>query len=311
MPLFVEYAIMTKVSTARLVRQGCPPSARRRLTALPLAVLLAAAVAPLAPAQAKVEPNAGTGPYIGNLLFGFGNAKGIAENRRKLLLPGAQNQGQLIRQIRAESRFGTAKWGLISGPDSASAIHGLTYAFGEREAASVPDNSAFFASAAAIAPLSGGGTGRLGLGVAVGDARRHVAVLGVASYLSPSAVDVEATITGRLGPRDHQERGRLLLDHVRSGDLWYTVGARWITESNSPRLSTGQIFEGALTYARPTDDVDKLGPTITISWFFSDDKALLVDEMGIEMRSPFGERAFLSARYGTRGHVTIALEKRF
>jgi hypothetical protein len=233
------------------------------------------------------------------------------------------------------SRLGALKWGALFRPGSSYEFQSFTYSPGQRDINSTKGDShiAEFVTGSVLVPVHGsraGPTGRIGAGVVCGDPSRKVYGLGVATYLSPSAVDFEMSFSLRLGANeespdglwttpdrlDRATRPRLLLDHIRAGDLWFAGGARWIANPSSSSLAAGQIFEAALTYALPKQS-RALGTTLTVSHMYSAQDAFAVDKYGFEIRTPVvhreedAEPVVFSARYGTRGHWTFAFEGRF
>jgi hypothetical protein len=230
------------------------------------------------------------------------------------------------------------KLGLFLGRNSTQQFGLLDLSLGEwgEKRAKV----AAFLSASEQIPLGQEGSisvFRAGGGFAFGDPDRVIGCVSGASYLSPDALDVEASLSYRLCSAEkmarsrweQKEEQRYLLDHIRASDLWASGSARWISDSRSGDLANGQIFEGCLTYAFPARQAETQTPftsldrslikttTLSVSRIYCAQKALSVDEFGFEIRTPIGGLdafqvpLYFSARYGTRDHFTFALEGRF
>ena len=230
---------------------------------------------------------------------------------------------------------------------TASAFGTLTYSFGEQAAtADANMRTAIFATASAITPLDSTGdsaSGRVGLGLLAGDPDHVVSGLSVASYLTPSALDVEGSISLKVGEaqtgaargmlelndlegswnRDQwvANRGRHLADHVRPGDWWLSGNVRSLSSFNS--IPASVALEGSLLYALRqrayTNDKDQspiAATTLELSGTYCTQRLLKVDEFGLELRTPIGGHGrnawpiFASGRYGTRKDFTLAIEAR-
>lgn len=223
----------------------------------------------------------------------------------------------------------------------------LTYSLGEQVVnASENFRRAVFVTASALGPLDSSGTGavsRFGIGMLAGDPRRVVSGLSVASFISPSALDAEASISLKAlsSPIDKEpsstrsytdpwwdrrtwvaNREPHLMDHVRSGDLWLAGNVRYISNSNT--FPTSTALEATLTYAlrRRSYENDKTqspiaATTLELTGTYCAQHMLGVDELGVELRTPIGGHGlhawpiYFSARYGTRSDFTLALETRF
>lgn len=196
-----------------------------------------------------------------------------------------------------------------------------------------------FLTASEVLPTSGSGSRqatRISGGFGLGDPDLAVIVLSAARYISPAATDLEASLNFKIAPEfvkrgakietDQQLKqaasARRLLDHVRPGDVWLSGTYRSISNSASGGLPNGFMIEGALTYALSekearTSKYPVPATYLCLSGIYCPQKALGVDEWGIEIRTPLSkpedyERPiYLSARYGTRGHLTFAIETRF
>ncbi|HTQ09079.1 MAG TPA: hypothetical protein VMI31_03320, partial [Fimbriimonadaceae bacterium] len=184
-----------------------------------------------------------------------------------------------------------------------------------------------------------------GAGLAFGDPQRAVYTLTVASFVDPYAWDVGVSASYRLWSPSQKhaipsslpatflqveqllaERSKspILLDHVRSGDLWFGLGVRSISSPTSSEHANAQIADGSFTYAfrAPASRGDQvrspaLSTTLTLSGIYCSQPALQVNEYGIEVRTPVGGWAiaddpiYLSVRCGTRRYFTFALVTRF
>ena len=191
--------------------------------------------------------------------------------------------------------------------------------------------SSFFLTASGLFPLRPSrslDTVRFGAGFAYGDPNAFVATVGAASYLSPYALDAQLGMSFRYPmntlavanpeslKNEEVSANRTLLDHIRTGDVWLSVIGRQLSGSKSEYLANGQILEAEVTIAIEKTSAPYFRPTtISFSGIAASKRDLGVDELGFEVRSPikgiFADRpVYVSGRYGTRGHFTVALEFR-
>lgn len=241
----------------------------------------------------------------------------------------------LIDQASTPKNLGLAKVvaglkaGMLWASPSAYQFDSLSVSLGQHSAGRYP--VAYFLTGSTLVPINSDSknvTGRVGTGTAYGNPDTWVATASAATFLSPTAFDGQIGLSYRLsteyvGKLGQKERDilrknavRTLLDHVRPGDLWFSMSARQIAGSSSDRIQNGFVGEAELTKALPYSTLNGISPTtVSLSGIYSSTKALGIDELGAEVRTPLlhvlkDRRAFLSFRYGTRGHFTLALESR-
>lgn len=235
-------------------------------------------------------------------------------------LLGAGNQFRALKTVvqKAEVGVGTAmiKTGVFLRSDSTSQFNSYLVSRGE-SGAQYHKVDTFF-SGAVIFPLrsqSGEPTARIGLGTAFGDPEHSVGMISAGTYLSPGAFDVSASMSLSLIKSDPSEQYvsvRNVLDHIRPGDVWFTVSGHQITGSTSNLvLPNGSIGEAELTFALNKKVNNTISATtFSLSGIYCANKNLGIDELGADLRTPLSTGnfpVFLSARYGTRGHYTLSL----
>jgi hypothetical protein len=237
------------------------------------------------------------------------------------------------------------KLGLYTRPSGTYAVQGLTLSSSEGSLGDRVQYS-FYAMGGALIPMSGQDSRRTtigGGGFAFGDADHWVATASLSSYFAPQALDFQASATMKLAstsrspvrvPADTGDgfnefagklssfsRETLLLDHIRSGDVWLGLAVRSIFNTKASGMPRGEIGEATAVYAFPREysegDNAKLATTFAISGVYSSQRAFQVAEVGFHLRVPvaglrvFDTPLFLSTRYGTRGTCTFAFETRF
>jgi len=152
-----------------------------------------------------------------------------------------------------------------------------------------------------------------------GDPDSSFVTLTAGSYLHPTVYDASAGLSLRLGElklgghrsSSEDEAPRYLFDNVRAHDLWLETQFRSLSVQTS-----GESFEGGLTYGLPCLMVGGRVASITLAATYSPEKDLQVDEGSVELRLPtrlhtHGHPAYLTARYGTRSDFTVGLAFRF
>jgi len=179
----------------------------------------------------------------------------------------------------ASSGSGALKVGSFFVSGSTIAFGTLTYSLGERlDSARTNLRSAVFVTASELVPLASepAPTGRLGIGYLFGDPDRVVTSLSVASFVSPSALDAEASISLKVGASPEEKREQEptldlaawpawqdrqkwianrephLMDHIRPGDLWLGGNIRSISNSNSSSGSGSGSGTGPNTFPNST-----------------------------------------------------------
>lgn len=221
------------------------------------------------------------------------------------------------------------KAGVFFGSGNTYQFNALSASFGQF--GHIGERFASFVTLSELNSLSSskfGVSGRVGLGAAFGDPDHLFSTVGAATYLSPFALDSEVSFSFRgqvprpkgltknsVAEIEQLTKRRTLLDHVRPGDTWFSFQARSISNSGSSLLANGFIGEGSMTFAFPTRYGSEFrSTTLTLSGIYCAQRELGVDELGAELRTPISNSArhpvYFSARYGTRGHYTLALESR-
>ena len=181
--------------------------------------------------------------------------------------------------------------------------------------------SATFVTGGLFLPLNAqvlDATGKFGFGASFGDPNHLVGTVNFGTYISPDALDYSGGLSFGQISRKHKyphPSQRTVMDHIRPVDTWFTVSLRQLSGSTSKALlPNATIAEADLTWALETHNCSLAAPTFSLSGIYCVNKAVGIDELGLEYRTPINDSinpVFLAARFGTRGQYTFSFNMRF